>query len=613
MASNVIKVAVVADSRGYTQGLGEVERSTEGAGRKLTDFGKIVVAALAVKALSAVKDFVGDSIRAYSDLNESLNALEVTYGKNADGIKKLGKEAAQNLGLSNAEFNSFAVSISAFAEQIAGKSGDVVGTVDTLTKRVSDFASVMNLDVTVAQEKFQSGLAGQSRPLREFGIDVSDARVKAFALANGIGEVGRELTEAEKVQARYGTIMEQTDKVTGDFKNTIDDYANAQRVANAETENAKARVGELLIPVAQLGTQLQLTAAQGLGLFATAISEVTGKLTHVQAVMQQYEQLSGATADTLEFAVGVNQRYGISFEELFEQMTFAEGGIKRLSAENESYLRQIGYTQEEIDELNRLIGRELVKASNDALDAGRHHKGGLDEQTAAAEDLEEATEDTTSAMREQFDLVDGRLDTFARLTRATDDQAAAQRDVTIAIEAFEEESPEHLAAIEDLAEANRDLRDAEIEVVDQGGLTRDEFIKQQIQLGLTFEQARLLAEKYDELFTPRSVTHTINFKQPTKENPFAIPGRAKGGHQSAHEVGVVGEEGPELWVPDTGGAVIPMKPNGAGQLAGMPGGGETKIYITVNALDPRAAAAAVIEALQTYERENGALPVSVRG
>ena len=36
-----------------------------------------------------------------------------------------------------------------------------------------------------------------------------------------------------------------------------------------------------------------------------------------------------------------------------------------------------------------------------------------------------------------------------------------------------------------------------------------------------------------------------------------VSGRANGGYQHAGELGWVGERGPELWLPDTGGTVIP--------------------------------------------------------
>jgi hypothetical protein len=57
------------------------------------------------------------------------------------------------------------------------------------------------------------------------------------------------MTEAEKVMARYGLLMQETAITAGDFANTSDGLANTQRILKAEFENVKAEVGEALIPV----------------------------------------------------------------------------------------------------------------------------------------------------------------------------------------------------------------------------------------------------------------------------------------------------------------------------------------------------------------------------
>ena len=142
------------------------------------------------------------------------------------------------------------VRFSAFSKTIAGGSGKkVVKTLDDLSTRASDFASVMNLDVDDAAALFQSGLAGETEPLRRFGIDMSAASVEAFAYANGIAETGSKLTEAQKVQARYQSLMEQTSKTQGDFAKTSDQQANAQRILNARWDDAKAKLGKGLLPI----------------------------------------------------------------------------------------------------------------------------------------------------------------------------------------------------------------------------------------------------------------------------------------------------------------------------------------------------------------------------
>lgn len=215
-----------------------------GFGKALAGIGGLIAGGLAA---AGIGNFLRDSITAASDLGESLNAVSVSYGAATDGIVALGETAANRLGLSSTQFASIATQFSGFASNIAGEGGDVVGFIDELTTRGSDFASVFNLDVDEALALFQSGLAGETEPLRKFGLDLSAATVEAFAYANGIAEAGEPLTEAQKQQARYGALLEQTDKVQGDFANTSDGLANAQRILAANFENVQASVGGPLV------------------------------------------------------------------------------------------------------------------------------------------------------------------------------------------------------------------------------------------------------------------------------------------------------------------------------------------------------------------------------
>lgn len=203
-------------------------------------------------ALAAVgiADFFSNAIDAASNLNESANAVRVSFGDAAGEVENLGSTAASRLGLSQVDFNSLAVRFSSFAGTIAGENGDLVDVLDTLTTRGADFASVYNIDVADALGLFQSGLAGESEPLRRFGIDLSEATVKQTAYRTGIADVGSELTAQQKVQARYQAILEQTAKVEGDRANTSDELANQQRENAAKMEDALARIGEALLPAA---------------------------------------------------------------------------------------------------------------------------------------------------------------------------------------------------------------------------------------------------------------------------------------------------------------------------------------------------------------------------
>jgi hypothetical protein len=195
--------------------------------------------------------FFNDAITAASDLNESGNAVKVTFGEAAAEVAALGETAAERLGLSQRAFNQLATRFSAFARTIAGSGGDVVGVIDELTTRGADFASVFNVEVEEALTLFQSGLAGETEPLRRYGIDLSAASVQAYAYANGIAAQGAELTEIQKIQARYLSLMAQTANTQGDFANTSNELANANRIVAAEFENLNAELGAEFLPIAK--------------------------------------------------------------------------------------------------------------------------------------------------------------------------------------------------------------------------------------------------------------------------------------------------------------------------------------------------------------------------
>lgn len=215
----------------------------------------VLAAGAAIFAGGAAVDFTKEAINQASDLNESLNAVQVIFGKNAQGVLDLGATAAGRLGLANVDFNALSVQFGSFAKTVAGKRGDVVGTMDDLTTRAADFASVMNIEVADAAALFQSGLAGESEPLRRYGLDLSAATVDQYAWANGIGKAGKQLTETQKVQARYGLLMKETAKVQGDFSNTSDQLANSQRILAAEWKDAQAELGVSLLPLMKDATR----------------------------------------------------------------------------------------------------------------------------------------------------------------------------------------------------------------------------------------------------------------------------------------------------------------------------------------------------------------------
>jgi hypothetical protein len=159
---------------------------------------------------------------------------------------------------------------------------------------------------------FQSGLSGEAEPLKRFGINLLDSEVQAFALANGIGEAGRQLTETEKVQARYGLLLESTSKTAGDFANTSDGLANSQRILAANFENMKASVGEALLPaitnltqafvplVEQVGGTLGFALEQISPLILSVADKLGGMLSIIPSLVSIFMTLAGIFLEVVD-------------------------------------------------------------------------------------------------------------------------------------------------------------------------------------------------------------------------------------------------------------------------------------------------------------------------
>lgn len=113
-----------------------------------------------------------------------------------------------------------------------------VGAVDLLDARAHQPCEVEQAD------------AGESEPLRKFGVFLSDARLKTEALSLGLYEGKGALDANAKAQATLSLITKDTGDAQGDFARTSDSLANRQRILKAELTNVAGTLGTSLIPLA---------------------------------------------------------------------------------------------------------------------------------------------------------------------------------------------------------------------------------------------------------------------------------------------------------------------------------------------------------------------------
>lgn len=245
----------------------------------VTGFSTAAKAGMAGAAI-AVGAFVVSAVGAARDLVESQNKVKVVFGDSAGSIEEWATTAATSMGISEQA-----------ALESAGTFGnlfDAMGIVDsagaemskTLVGLAADLASFNNQDPTDVLQALQSGLTGQIRPLRQYGIEISDAALQQEAMAEGIKKSTSAMTLAEKVQLRYNLILKQTGNAQGDFQRTSDDLANQQRILAAQWEDLQATIGRAFLP-------LVLRVTHGLNDLATVLLFVTGQTKNFDQAVQE--------------------------------------------------------------------------------------------------------------------------------------------------------------------------------------------------------------------------------------------------------------------------------------------------------------------------------------
>jgi hypothetical protein len=249
-----LKLALLADTKQFIQGLDKADKETRSFSSKLgtaLKAGALAFAALGAAAGAMAIKIGKDAIGAASDFSEEISKSRVIFGGASKDIEDFAKTAANSLGQSKKQAVS-AASTFATLGKAAGLTGKDLSKFSIgFVKLASDLASFNNTSPEDAIQAIGAALRGEAEPIRRYGILLNDATLKNEALALGLIKTTKEaLSPANKVLAAQAAIYKQTADAQGDFGRTSDGLANSQRILAANIEDVKITLGESLLPVA---------------------------------------------------------------------------------------------------------------------------------------------------------------------------------------------------------------------------------------------------------------------------------------------------------------------------------------------------------------------------
>jgi hypothetical protein len=271
-------------------------------GDKATSVGRSMTMGITVPiavAGAAVLKFAMDAF-------ESEQRFRVSTGNMANAIDAWSKRTASALSLNSYNLRAQAGDWFLYLKNFGLTSDAAAQMSEDLTMLAVDMASFRDISLQDAQEKLLSGMSGEMEAVRRWGIDLSDASIQLWALDNGLIKHGQQLTQNQKVYARYKMIMEQTSKAQGDWGRSLDAGSPAVKLKALQERGTELAVtyGQLLLPVMQKLTELGGGVAEWAGALGPAQKSLVVSGAAVAAVLGPAVWLFGSFATAASSAAG---------------------------------------------------------------------------------------------------------------------------------------------------------------------------------------------------------------------------------------------------------------------------------------------------------------------
>ena len=194
---------------------------------------------------------IADSITAGMNAVESDSLFDTSLGAMADDVRSWSDEISNALGLSAVAMRKNTGVIYNMTTSMGIANDNALKMSKGITLLAEDMASFYNLDSAEAFNKIRAGITGETEPLKALGILVDENTIKQVAYQQGIAQTGAELTQQQKVLARYVAILQQTGNAQGDLARTINSPANQLRILKNQVSQLGMAFSNLLLPMLQ--------------------------------------------------------------------------------------------------------------------------------------------------------------------------------------------------------------------------------------------------------------------------------------------------------------------------------------------------------------------------
>lgn len=235
---------LIADVGRFTTDLREANREWLTVAGKMEEVGRSLTARLTLPLTLAG----GAALKLASDAVETANKFDVVMGPAAARMREQLGALTDTIPLTRSEMEGLAsgvqdmlVPMGLAREEAAQFSVDMV-------RLAGDLASFNNTSPEEALRAIQSALAGSSEPMRRFGVDTRVTRLEQIALEEGIIEAGQAMDNQSTALAVMAAIQRDSTDAMGDAARTAGDFAQQTRFVYRELREVGITIGQIVMP-----------------------------------------------------------------------------------------------------------------------------------------------------------------------------------------------------------------------------------------------------------------------------------------------------------------------------------------------------------------------------
>lgn len=302
-------------------------------------------------------------------LSQKLTGFEIS------DTGELARTNTASLGLDPEKTMQYQATFAQMASSMGDTSETALKLSNVLTMIGSDLASVRNMDFEDVWQDMASGLAGMSRAMDKYGINIRNANMQQELYNLGINTSISNLSQADKTILRTIILLNNSKYAWADLSNTINQPANQIRMLQANFASLGRTIGSLFIPILQ-----------------TVLPYINAIVIALQRMFAYIAKLLGIKLSNFVSSTG-----GISVDtgDIADNMDNASGAIDNANTSAKKLKKTLSVLS--FDELNQLNDNsDSGSTSNPSSGSG---KGGLGHIKA----LDAALDDALSAYQKAWD------------------------------------------------------------------------------------------------------------------------------------------------------------------------------------------------------------------